>query len=257
MLEIWLYSIISVIVVSLISFIGIFALALKRKSLDKLVLFLVSFAAGALFGGAILHLLPEIVEEAGFGLDISAYFLSGILIFFILEKFIHWRHCHKNPEVCEEHSLKHKPRSVAYMIIVGDGVHNFIDGMVIAASYLLSIPLGIATTLAVLFHEIPQEIGDFGVLVHGGFTKKKALVMNFLSALTAVIGAVVILIVGKSFTNITLFLIPFTAGGFIYIAGSDLIPELHRETKISKSLLQFTGIIIGILVMVLLLIING
>ncbi len=253
MFKIWLYTIVSVIIISLISFIGIFALGLKRKVLDKLVLFLVSFAAGALFGGAFLHLLPEIVEETGFTLSISLYFLSGILIFFILEKFIHWRHCHKNPEVCEKHSLKNKPRSIAYMIIIGDSVHNFIDGMIIAASYMLSIPLGIATTLAVLFHEIPQEIGDFGVLVHGGFTKKKALVMNFLSALTAVVGAIFILIIGKNFTNITQFLIPFTAGGFIYIAGSDLIPELHKETKISKSLLQLLGIVAGIAVMMILL----
>lgn len=256
MLEIWLYSLVSVIIVSLVSFVGVVALALKRKMLDKIVLFLVSFSAGALFGGAILHLLPEIVEEAGFGLNISIYFLSGILIFFILEKFIHWRHCHKNPEVCKEHSLKHKPRSIAYMIILGDGVHNFIDGLIIGASYLLSIPLGIATTLAVIFHEIPQEIGDFGVLIHGGFSRKKALLMNFLSALTAVVGTVVVLIIGKNFTNITVFLIPFTAGGFIYIAGSDLIPELHKVVKIKKSLLQLLGIFLGIVIMMSLLLIG-
>jgi len=253
MLEIWIYTIASVIIISLVSLIGLITLALKRKVLDKLVLFLVSFSAGALFGGAVIHLLPEIVEEKGFTLAISLYFLFGIITFFIVEKFIHWRHCHNNPMTCEEHSLKHKPKSAAIMIIAGDAVHNFIDGMVIAGAYLVNIPLGISTSLAVLFHEIPQEIGDFGVLVHGGFSRGKALLVNFLSALTAILGAVAILVIGKSFADITSFLIPFTAGGFIYIAGSDLIPELHKETKATKSLFQLIGILLGIGIMVLLM----
>ena len=136
------------------------------------------------------------------------------------------------------------------MNLVGDGVHNFIDGLIIAGSYLVSIPLGLTTTLAVILHEIPQEIGDFGVLIHGGFKMRKALFMNFLTALTAVVGTVVALSLSIFVENLTLFLLPFAAGGFIYVASTDLIPELHKgsyETK--KSLLQLITFVLGILIM--------
>ena len=133
--------------------------------------------------------------------------------------------------------------------LFGDGLHNFIDGLIIGASYLASVPIGIATTVAVILHEIPQEIGDFGVLIHGGFSKSKALFFNFFSAVTAVLGAVVALVVSSSIENITMFLIPFAAGGFIYIAGSDLIPELHKEVKIKNSLLQLLFFVLGLIVM--------
>jgi zinc and cadmium transporter len=142
------------------------------------------------------------------------------------------------------------------MNLVGEGVHNFIDGIIIATSYLVSIPVGIATTIAVIFHEIPQEISDFGVLVYGGFTKKKALLANFLIALTAVIGAIITLLIGTSVENILTFLIPFAAGNFIYIACSDLIPELHKETKLKISLTQLILFVLGILVMAALLLVE-
>ncbi|MEK6953135.1 MAG: ZIP family metal transporter, partial [Nanoarchaeota archaeon] len=170
----------------------------------------------------------------------------GIILSFLIEKVIHWRHCHIPT------SKKH-PHPFAYINLLGDSVHNFIDGLIIAASYLASIPVGIATTIAVILHEIPQEIGDFGVLLHGGFTKKKALFFNFITALTAVLGALIALILSKSIEQLTIFLIPFAAGGFIYIAGSDLIPELHKEVKLSKSVLQILTFVFGILIMVLLL----
>ena len=139
--------------------------------------------------------------------------------------------------------------SFAVMNLIGDAVHNFIDGLIIVAGYLVSIPVGIATSLAVIFHEIPQEIGDFGVLIHGGYSKGKALFFNFIVSLTAVLGAIIALIMNNYFENITMFLLPFAAGGFIYIAGADLIPELHREVKIKKSLLQLVSIVLGIAVM--------
>lgn len=142
------------------------------------------------------------------------------------------------------------------MNLIGDGLHNLTDGMVIAGSYYVSIPIGIATTLAVIFHEIPQEIGDFGVLLHAGFSKTKALFFNFISALAAVIGAVIVLLVGIKFNNFEVFIIPFTAGGFIYIASSDLIPELHKETKPWKSFAQLIGIVLGILIMFALLLLE-
>jgi len=230
MIDIWAYSLISVFIVSLIAFIGILTISIKEKKLEKIVLYLVSLAAGALFGGAFIHLIPEAVEDIGFNLNISLYILIGIVTMFVAEKFICWRHCHKGK--CPIHSF-------AYMNLIGDGVHNFIDGLIIGASYLVSIPIGLATTLAVILHEIPQEIGDFGVLLHGGFSRKKALLLNFATALTAIIGTVTALLTSALTENITIFLIPFAAGGFIYIAGSDLIPELHKERGLKKSLAQF------------------
>jgi len=139
------------------------------------------------------------------------------------------------------------------MNLVGDSVHNFIDGLIIGASYLTSMPIGIATTMAVMLHEIPQEISDFGVLIYGGFSKKKALFLNFVVALTAVIGVITSLLIGSYFVNITNFLLPFTIGSFIYIAGSDLIPELHKETKVRKSVIQLMMLILGIGIMYLFL----
>ena len=244
--NVWIYSLVSVLIVSSISFLGLLTLSIKIDKLKKILLYMVSFSAGALFGDAFIHLLPEIIEEVGFGLNISIYVMFGIGFSFIIEKFIHWRHCHIPDSKEHVHPF-------AMMNLFGDGVHNFIDGIIIAASYLVSVPVGIATTLAVILHEIPSEIGDFGVLLHGGFSKGKALFYNFITALTAVLGAIVSLLISSYVENITIFLIPFAAGSFIYIAGSDLIPELHKEVEVKKSLLQFIAIVLGVLVMFLLL----
>lgn len=250
MLEIWLYSLISVFIVSIISLAGIFTLAIKAERLNQILIYFVSFSAGALLADAFVHLLPGVIGERGFSLDISISLLAGILIFFILEKIVKWRHCHDID--CEEHI-----GSFAYMNIFGDALHNFIDGLIIAASYILSIPVGIATTLAVIFHEIPQEIGEFGLLLHGGFSKGKAILVNFLSALTAVLGAITGLIASSRIPHIETILVPIAAGGFIYIAGSDLIPEMHKETKLSKSIVQILSLILGILIMLALLVLEG
>jgi zinc and cadmium transporter len=249
-LSAWFLSLGSVIVVSLISLIGILTFSINTKKLESALLYFVSFAAGALLGDAFLHLLPEITEQAGFTLAISGSLLFGIALSFVIEKFIHWRHCHL-PTTTEH------PHPYALMNLFGDAVHNFIDGLIIAASYLVSIPIGIATTLAVIFHEIPQEIGDFGVLLHGGYSKKKALILNFVTALTAVVGAVAALLLSSAAEGLVPFLIPFAAGGFIYIAGSDLIPELHKEPKKwKKSLLELVFLILGMLVMAALLLVG-
>ena len=247
--NVWIYSLASVFIVSLMSFVGILTLSIKTERLKKILLYLVSFSAGALFGDAFIHLLPEIVEESGFGLSISLYLMLGIGISFIIEKFIHWRHCHLP-------NTKDHIHPFAMMNLFGDGVHNFIDGLIIGASYLVSIPVGIATTLAVILHELPQEIGDFGVLLHGGFSRAKALLFNFVTALTAVLGAVISLLISSYVENITTFLVPFAAGTFIYIAGSDLIPELHKEVKVEKSLMQLIAIVLGVLVMLSLLLLD-
>jgi len=243
-----LYVLGSVAVVSIVSLVSVYALGIKENILKKFLTYMVSFSTGALFADAFIHLLPEIVEENGsFTLFASAAVLGGILFSFVVEKSIHWRHCH-HPE-----HINHKVHPFAFMNLFGDGVHNFIDGLIIGASYLVSIPVGLATTLAVIFHEIPQEIGDFGVLLHGGFTKKKALFFNFITALTAVAGGILALIIGSRTEHLTSFLIPFAAGSFIYIAGSDLIPELHKEVIFKKSIAQFFVMLCGIAVIASLL----
>ncbi len=238
-MNVWFVSLLSV------SFIGLIFLALKDKVLQKLLLFLVSFATGSLLGGAFLHLLPEAGEKLGLGRDFSLMILGGILAFFILEKFIFWRNCHIP-------TSKNHPHPLVFMNLVGDGFHNLLDGVIIAACFMTNFSLGIATTMAVLIHEIPQEIGDFSVLLFGGFSRFKALLFNFLSALVAILGAILTLSLGTKFVDLVLLLIPFTAGGFIYIASSDLIPELKKETHIKKSLFQFLGLLLGILLMLLL-----
>ena len=245
MLEVWLYTITSVFIVSILSLIGILTLSINRKTLNKVLIYFISFSAGALFGDAFIHLIPEAVGELGFTLNVSIYILIGIMMSFIVEKVIHWRHCH----------ITHKGHEhpFAIMNLFGDAVHNLLDGIIIGASYLASIQIGIATTLAVILHEIPQEIGDFGVLLQGGFTRAKALAFNFLTALTAIIGAVLSLVLSSYIEGLTTFLVASAAGGFIYIAGSDLIPELHKEVKTSKSLLQLITFILGIAVMVVLI----
>ena len=211
MIQTWIYAIGSVLLVSLVSFAGLFTLSLKMDKLMKVLLYLVSFSAGALLGGAFIHLLPEAIEmSGGMTLQISLFVLSGLLGFFAIEKFIHWRHCHI--PTSSEH-----PHHLGTMNLVGDGVHNLIDGLIIGASYLASIPIGISTTIAVVLHEIPQEIGDFGVLVHSGMKRGKALMLNFLIALTALAGTIISLVIGGMFDSLIQFLLPFTAGGFIYI----------------------------------------
>jgi len=245
--EIWIYSLVSVFLVSLVSLVGILFLGFSHKKLDKILIYLISFSAGALFGDAFIHLIPETAAELGFGLNLSLYILLGIVIFFILEKFIHWHHCHHPGHV----------HAFSYMILVGDGFHNFIDGLIIGVSYIVSIPVGIATTVAVLLHEIPQEIGDFGVLVSGGFSKGRALLLNFASALLALVGVVTALVLSGIIENLELILVPIAAGGFIYIAGSDLIPELHKHSEdFGKSLLQLISFIVGVGVMVALLVVG-
>lgn len=233
------YIVLTTFVIALIAFVGVFTLAMKEHLLNKILLVLVSLSAGALMGGAFLHLLPEAVESSEGG-DILGFVLVGFILFFIIEKVLHWRHCHKGK--CDVHTFQ-------YMNLIGDSVHNFIDGLIIAASFIVSIPLGITTTVAIAAHEIPQEIGDFGVLIYGGFEKKKAILLNFAVALTVVIGGIVGYFISKSIEQVVVFLIPFAAGGFIYIAATDLIPEIKKELNIKKSMATMLVFICGILIM--------
>ena len=242
MSQIWIYSLISVIIISLVSFFGVLTIVFKQYYIKGFLLFMVSFAAGTLLGGVFLHLLPELIAEHGFSLKLGLNIIAGILIFFVLEKIIHWRHCHLSGTRDHTHSL-------AIMNLVGDGVHNFIDGVLIAGSYMLSIPVGLATTVAVIFHEIPQEMGDFGVLLHAGMKVKKALIFNFLSALTAVLGVLFILALGIDPDTTVEVIIPITIGGFLYIANTDLIPELHKDVAVKNSIIQLISFLVGVALM--------
>ena len=220
--------------ISFIAFVGVFSLSVKDEVLDRILLCLIGFAAGALIGGAFLHLLPETVEKST-SINVFLALSFGFFLFFLLEKLL-WRHCHK---------AKCKVHPFAYINLIGDGVHNFIDGLVIAASFVSNIQLGIVTSLAVAFHEIPQEIGDFGVLIYGGFQKSRALILNFFAALTVIIGGLVGYFLSSYIGEYMIFILPFAAGGFIYIAASDLIPELHKEVNPRRSLASFVVFLLG------------
>lgn len=234
------YTLASVAAVSLLALVGIAAFSLGRRRLEMALPFLVSFAAGTLFGNAFLHLLPETAEAVGFEVTVGLYVLGGLFLAFVVENYIAWHHHHG--------SGRQHPQPLSYMILFGDGVHNFIDGIIIATSYLVSIPLGIASTLAIAFHEIPQEVGDFGVLVYGGVPRVRALAYNFASALTAFIGAGAVLVFagGAALEEI---LLPIAAGNFIYIAGSDLLPEIKAEADIVRSTAHMATFVFGIGVM--------
>ncbi len=245
----WILALTSVLLVSAISLIGISLIWLTESKLKKIFTYLVSFAVGGLLGDVFLHLMPEMIE-ATFETQTALILITGILVSFIVERFLQWRHCHIPT------STEH-PHSFAYMNLFGDSIHNLIDGLIIGGSYLVSIPLGVATTIAIIFHEIPQELGDFSVLIYGGVPKKRALMFNFLTALTSVLGAVIALALGSITDTFTPLLVPFAAGNFIYIAGSDLIPELRKDTpELKKSALQLVSLVLGVVPMVLLLLLE-
>ncbi len=232
-----LYTIVSVTIVSLVSFVGIITLFFRKKKIERLLLTLVSISAGTLFGGAFFHLIPGAVEESGsFSVSISFLILAGIVIFFLLDKLIHWGHSHTESSLI--HTTKENKPSMAYLNLLGDGLHNFLDGLIIAGSYLVSIPTGIATTIAVVIHETPQEIADFGVLMYSGLSTWKALLFNFFSATLAIVGAIVGIILGVRSEVFIGAIMPFAGGAFVYIAGSNLIPELLRKNYGLKILLQ-------------------
>jgi len=245
-MTVFLNIILSTFSISLIAFVGVLILFLKEKLLDKILLILVAFSAGAFIGGAFLHLIPEALEKVGLenSLNVFLYVILGFCAFFILENFIKWHHHH-----AREHP---KIMPFSYLILVSDAVHNFIDGLIIAASFTASFSTGIIATLAVALHEIPQEIGDFGILIYGGVKKIKALFLNFLSAIAVVFGGVVGYFISGEISGSIPFLLSFAAGGFFYIASSDLIPEIRHEENLKKSIIYFFVFLLGIVLMLLL-----
>jgi zinc and cadmium transporter len=224
--------------------IGGLVLLSNQKFALKISHFLASFAAGVLLGTAFFDLLPEALHEGEeSGVDIFFWALVGIIIFFLLERFIHWFHHHE-----EYHEHEKESKSTIPLIIISDTVHNFIDGIVIAATFLVNIPLGIVTALAVFAHEVPQEIGDFGLLLHKGLSRKKIIIVNILSAAVALLGAIGTFLLGNVLEGYIPIFLAITAGFFVYIAASDLIPEIHYEKRKGFAFIETVLLILGIVV---------
>ncbi len=241
------YAFGSVILVSLISVLFAIPFFIKKKISQHSLMFLLSMSVGVLLSTVFMDLLPESFEH-GHSIEVSLQLLSGFLVMFILEKLVHFHHNKK----CENGHCGHSHAyNLAPVNLIGDGIHNFIDGLVIAGAYAVNITLGLTATISIIFHEIPQEIADFGVLLYSGLSKKKALIFNFLSAATAILGTTVgIILVGK-IEGFTHFIIPFAAGNFIYIAASNLVPQLHRHCKLKETAIHLIAILIGITVVTL------
>ena len=224
--------------VSLVSLVGLLFLAFRQQTLKRVSADLVAFASGGLIGGAFFHLLPEAYELSGE--STLSWVAAGILLFFLLEKILRWRHCHEAG--CEVHPF-------TYLNLFGDGIHNLLDGMVIAAAFLVSFPLGAMTTLVVILHEVPQEIGDFGVLIYGGFSTMRAISLNLLSALTAIAGGLLGYFTALAIPQLQPVLLAVAAGSFIYIALADLVPELHKRRQPGESAKQFLLMVAGLVLL--------
>ena len=261
-----------------LSLVGLFMISIREKTLDNVLFILVAFATGTIFATALFDLIPESlhhleeINAGGAGLDQSLMFIFiiiGFVMFFILERFIYWFHGHAHEKeeklVCYDKmtegnniSIIEEPKikNFALLNLIGDGLHNFLDGIIIMIGFISGIGNGVIITLAVAFHEFPQEIGDFGILVYGGFSKKKALFFNFLSAMVALLGGLFAFILSDNFESFNFFFLAFSGGGFLYLAGTELMPELLKEKNLKKSIIQaliFIGGLILIISLVILL----
>jgi len=232
----------STFLISLIAWIGVLTLFLNEELLDRILLVLVALAAGGLIGGAFLHLLPRAIQEYGRAdtLPLFLYLIAGFCLFYVLEQFIHWHH---------HHAATHEREPVSYLVLISDTIHNFIDGLVVAGAFLLGVDVGLVTAAAIALHEIPQEIGDFGVLVYGGFSRTRALVLNYLTQATVVLGGVAGYYLAGFVEGTPVFLLPFAAGNFVYIASSDLIPEIKDEEDVRRAAVYFAVFLSGVLLM--------
>ena len=216
--------------------VGSVTLVLKPATLDRLLLPLVAFAAGSLVGGAFFHMIPAAVVEIGDMLNVGILVVAGFTVFFLLEQLLHWHHCHRSSSDCKQ--------PLTYLILIGDGLHNFLGGLAIAGTFLIDIRLGITSWLAAAAHEVPQELGDFGVLVHGGWSRRRALIFNVLSGLTFLLGGLVTY--ALSFQMDVSWLIPFAAGNFLYIGASDLVPEVNKHHDLKANAVHLLAFVLGL-----------
>jgi zinc and cadmium transporter len=230
------WIVLSGVLMCLIALIGSAALLLSQARLERIMLPLVAFSAGSLLGGAFFHMLPEAFAQMTDPLLASLCAVAGFTAFFLLEQFLHWHQCRV--------SERDRRKPLVYLILLGDGLHNFIGGLAIGGAFLVDVRLGITSWLAAAAHEIPQELGDFGILVHGGLSRRRALLFNFGSALTFLLGG--LLAYAASFALDVRWLLPFAAGNFIYIAASDLIPEIHRQVGQAAGLLHVGAFLVGL-----------
>ncbi|MHA1792587.1 MAG: ZIP family metal transporter [Promethearchaeota archaeon] len=264
--------------ISVLSLVGIFFISLKQGTLDKILFILIAFATGTILASAILDLIPESIHNVGelidSGTNISESIpftmsILGFIAFFILERFIYWfhGHVHENPEkhemTCQENiggfinensGEKSKIKSFALLNLVGDGLHNFMDGMIIMIAFALDVKSGVVVMLAVFFHELPQEIGDYGILIFGGFSSKKALIFNFISALFSLLGGFLALFFSGTIESFKASFLAFAGGGFIYISAAELMPEIIKEKNLKKSVIQAAIFIVGIITIYLFII---
>jgi len=236
----FIWPLVSVIIVSALSFSGALIFILRGAWLKRVTMLLVSFAVGALIGGAFFHLLPESLEAIDDPLTVFWFTFAGFALFFALERVLRWHHCH---------DIEHEHSHIGYLNLVGDGFHNFIDGLVIASAFAAGPAVGVPVVMSIIFHEVPQEISDFGVLLYAGFSKLKALWYNFLSALVSVVGVLIGWFVLGIYPDLLPILLAFAAGGFIYIASSDLIPELNKHRDARHAISSFVVFIAAVVFM--------
>jgi zinc and cadmium transporter len=222
-----------------IAMVGSITLVLKPAALNRLLLVLVAFAAGSLIGGAFFHMIPAALVAELSGLEVGIATVAGFSAFLALEQLLHWHHCHRASSDCKQ--------PLTYLILIGDGLHNFLGGLAIAGTFLIDIRLGITAWLAAAAHEVPQELGDFGVLVHGGWSRRRALTFNLLSGLTFLLGGLVSYSVS---TELDIrWLIPFAAGNFLYIGASDLVPQISKHDSLKSNLTHLLAFLLGIVLL--------
>ena len=224
---------------SALALVGTVTVLLPPPTLERVLLPIVGLAAGSLLGGAFFHMLPESVDALGNGLGIYLALVAGFLVFFVLEQFLHWHHCHR-----AEHT-EHRP--LGYLILLADGLHNLIGGLAVGGAFVVDIRVGVVTWLVAAAHEVPQELGDFGVLVHSGWRRRSALMWNFASALTFLVGALIAYTLAGRIE--VAYLLPFAAGNFIYIAAADLLPEITSETRTRDKLETSATFMLGLAVL--------
>lgn len=267
--QVWLYALASVVGISILSLLALWLIAISENFLRRATPAMMSLAVGAMLGDVFLHLLPELYAKSatsGFSnARIALGILGGILLFYFLELIIrrhhNLHHVHAHPphtphfHHADSHILpatEHLIAPVGYVSLIAGSLHNIMDGVLIAGSYMTDLRIGIATTIAVVLHELPHEIGGFGVLIHAGFARRKALTINFLTGCLAIIGVIISLVAGGFVADLPSLTLPLTTGGFIYIAAANLLPELAQNTRIRQIAEQLAGIIFGIGIMWLL-----